>query len=184
MWHQWIHYADGSTIQTMKGSRSISEFALNVPTRIGKKLILLDFIQLNDGGYDVGIGSITLDKLSPYTVTKDMFVFHSEGDREIIPRIAPIFKVQAKRASSKENPSITKIINKELLLEAKAEKYAIIRGINMLSQSLQPHFSSISAITERLQACCVEHPLEKWDTDSPLAHIPIVHNIPVQSKPI
>lgn len=50
-----------------------------------------------------------------------------------------------------------------------------------MAQESQPYFS-IGATTEQLKACCIEHLLEKWDAGSPMAYIPAVHNIPVQSK--
>ncbi|KAJ8639644.1 hypothetical protein MRB53_016338 [Persea americana] len=50
-----------------------------------------------------------------------------------------------------------------------------------MAQESQPYFS-IGATTEQLKACCIEHLLVKWDAGSPMAYIPAVHNIPVQSK--
>lgn len=67
--------------------------------------------------------------------------------------------------------------------EEQATKHQIIHHINQLSEPDQSQFLPLQHLIQQLQQCYIEHPLEKWDVDSPTTHIPTVHNIPVQGKP-
>lgn len=76
----------------MTRSRSISHFPLQVPLKLDKQILVADFFQINDGGYEVGFGCVTLDKMGPYTIFEDIVVINIEGQREIILHISPYFK--------------------------------------------------------------------------------------------
>lgn len=76
----------------MNGSRSISHFAFHIPLKLGKQTLLVNFFQINNGGYEIGLGCVTLNKMVPYTISLDMMVLNIHKEREIIIRISLYLK--------------------------------------------------------------------------------------------
>lgn len=66
----------GATVSTVNGARSLNQFGLNIPLKIGDHVILLDFVQVDDIGHDVRIGFVALNQLGPYTIAMNLICFH------------------------------------------------------------------------------------------------------------
>lgn len=92
----WLYYPMGTTISTMKGNHSLNYFGLDIPLKIGNHILPLDFVQIEDSGYEDGIGSVALDQMGSYTVAKDLVVFQCSNKKEIVPRSTNVFQTQVK----------------------------------------------------------------------------------------
>ncbi|KAF3779373.1 ORF V Enzymatic polyprotein [Nymphaea thermarum] len=184
----WLYYPKGTRVETMNGERRLHNFALNVPVKIGEKTISANFVQIDDAGHDIGIGSVTLDEIGPYTICKDCIVFRIGKEQQVVPRLSASFKWMQNKGKKKDrhnkNLTLLQIMKQELKFEEEVNRIKAIKAINLLPGQRIDCLPEFKQVVEKLKSCCVEHPLQFWDKDSPTAHIPTVHNIPVQSKPI
>ncbi|KAF3779382.1 hypothetical protein EJ110_NYTH40815 [Nymphaea thermarum] len=160
----WLYYPEGTRVDTMNGERRLHNFALNVQVKIGEKTIRTNFVQIDDAGHDIGLGSVTLDEIGPYTICKDVIVFRIGQEQQMVPRLSASFKSMQSKGKKGENrdrehnKTLLQIMKQELDFEKEVEMIKAIRAINLLPG-------------QRID-CLPEFQLERTDTWRPFPKPP------------